>query len=406
MTKLELEDKQEPRKLRHGCWRARIAELVGGSIISLLWLVVFGVIAVVAYEYALPSASTAMHPLTRVGYYKTTRTGNPYKPFHKQHLHPNYLFFFPLDADQRLALGNEIVSITKNGFRGDDPTIGKTLAVVLGGSAAFGDLASSDQTTITGYLNRFQSTFHFVNAGVPSWNSTQELHRLADQIVPLNPKLVVSYSLSNDVIIALRMAKKDHTYPAGSPEGFEDICRLIECRQGTVKLRLLEYSLEKFFPRTRKLVSKLVNRRDRPVPDDKLLAAVDGAVDKYIWNQTIMHAIADGRGFRFLTIIQPTLRSHKNFRGNDRTSKGDWWLFEHAVRRVMSSEYCRLNCLDYSDLFDKDFADIPVFKNVKETPDHASLIFGDEVHLLDAGNEYVARRLMQDLQLEAVAPPR
>lgn len=105
-----------------------------------------------------------------------------YNAFTRQYIHPYYYFFFPRDPKVIHSINNSVVSIDKNGFRGGGPELAsdkkRRLAFVLGGSVAFGHGCSSDQNTISGYLNKIQSKYHFVNAGVPSWNSTQEFYRL------------------------------------------------------------------------------------------------------------------------------------------------------------------------------------------------------------------------------------
>ena len=154
---------------------SRLPYLVGVFFIGLFWVLSLLFVVVMLYEFGLPYIRSALgtkpdrlDPLTRAGYYKTKRDGNPYAPFYVQHLHPLYFFYFPLDPMQRNAMNNEIVSITADGFRGPGPSPEKPLAILLGASAVFGDKASSDQTTITAYLNRMQSDFHFVAAGVPA----------------------------------------------------------------------------------------------------------------------------------------------------------------------------------------------------------------------------------------------
>jgi hypothetical protein len=81
-----------------------VVRLVGGSLIALVWLMALGSIAVVFYEYALPRTKSAKElPLTRAGYYKTARPGDPYTPFTTQHLHPIYLLFFPLAYHRKIG---------------------------------------------------------------------------------------------------------------------------------------------------------------------------------------------------------------------------------------------------------------------------------------------------------------
>jgi hypothetical protein len=387
---------------------SREPSLWGVFILGILWLISLLFLVVMLYESAprLRSkfSTKPSDSLTRAGYYKTNRDENPYAPFHIQHLHPIYFFFFPLDPAKRTAINNEIVSVTRDGFRGAGPSAGKPLAVLLGGSAAFGEKASSDQTTITAHLNRMQSAFHFVTAGAPSWNSTQELHRLADQIVGLKPKLVISYGFSNDILVALRYAQKGRFYPPGTPESFDELAKRVDDLRAPSALGLRHY-LGSFFPRTinkvREMRGELV---PRDVPETEILAAIEKAADKFVSNQTTMRFIAEGGRFRFVTVLQPSLRTHENVPARNRAT--DWWFFKHAVKRIMASEHCKSNCLNYSDLFDKEFAEIPVYREAEDARDPRTIIFADVTHLLDAGNEYVARRLVQDLKIQRIVSQR
>jgi lysophospholipase L1-like esterase len=380
----------------------------GSAVIAILWLAVFAMGAIVVYE-AIPLIRSK--PTSNLNeksaflidkYYRLANTSkHPYAAFHVQHLHPTYLFFFSLDPEKRRAISNQIVSLSKEGFRGSDPIAGKPLAVILGGSAAFGDGASSDESTIAGYLNKLQDSVHFVNAGVPSWNSTQELHRLADQIVPLNPTLVMSCSFSNDIVVALEYAKKRMAYPPGAPESFDLLTTLVDDIRASASIGLSRSFFVEVFPRTSALATRVFSRKRYEAPPaatkEELLNAVETATDRFVWNQIVMRAIADGRKFRFVTVIQPMLRTHANVAASDRNDDQDWWLFEHAVRRVMSTDYCQKNCLDYSNIFDAKFREIPVLRQ-PEARDPKALIFIDRVHLFDSGNEYVAQRLVQDLK--------
>ncbi len=161
------------------------------------------------------------------GVLDTTELGRlrrAYRPFTIQHLHPHYLFFYPLAPADRLALANPVCSLDADGFREPGPAAaaGRKLAVLIGGSAAFGHYATSNDTTIASYLNRLQREYFFVTAGVPSWNSTQELMRMAMQIAPMKPALVIAYDGVNDAaLMGLGVDGSSQKYPMGTPESFD-----------------------------------------------------------------------------------------------------------------------------------------------------------------------------------------
>ena len=179
-----------------------------------------------------------------------TRLFNAYYPFTVQHINPFYLFYFPFDAKSRSSLNNNVCSIDKDGFRGADFTKakGRKLAFLLGGSAAFGHFSSSDNTTITGYLNDIQNRYYFVNAGVPSWNSFQELTRLSQQILGFSPALVVAYDGLNDAALMVDYWTKCLDYPAGTPESFDALAALVEDIRGKKLSKVSKPFYERFFP--------------------------------------------------------------------------------------------------------------------------------------------------------------
>ena len=109
--------------------------------------------------------------------FSSSQLAYAYRPFSIQYINPFYLFFFPFNEEERVALSNSTVSLTADGYRGDGPSArgDRKLGFLIGGSTAFGYYASNNDQTISAWLNREQSTYHFVNAGVPSFNSNQEL---------------------------------------------------------------------------------------------------------------------------------------------------------------------------------------------------------------------------------------
>lgn len=332
-------------------------------------------------------AAATADALVERGYYLPTVEVDPYKRFEVLDRHPIYGWFWKLNANGGIAQSNGAVTIDQDGFRASDGEInravaeGRPLAFLLGGSAAFGYRASRDATTITGYLNKRQNAFVFVNAGVPGWDSWQELVRLKHQVVTYSPSLVISYTLFNDI---------------------ERTIETLENADGP--LQSFAFWLA---PKTSHLVFSFVHERwpslgvwDKPRPTQAALeAAIDAQVDRFIQNQESMAELARSRGSRFVTVIQPMTMTHANT-----AIKGPHPdLYRRAVRLALKSDYCRRNCWDYSGMFDHVFNRIPVFFEdyvdpaLERSVDLKSVIFADQCHLLDAGNEIVARKLMSDL---------
>lgn len=148
-----------------------------------------------------------------------------YRPFTVQYLHPFYYFFFPRDPHEIQRINNKVCSIDARGFRGTTPEEkgSRQLAFILGGSAVFGQGSSSNETTISGYLNKLQKTYHVVNAGVPSWNSTQEFYRMSMELLSYKPTLIIVYDGFNDAAVGFTYLSQQKNYPPGTPESYQDL---------------------------------------------------------------------------------------------------------------------------------------------------------------------------------------
>jgi hypothetical protein len=100
------------------------------------------------------------------------------------------------------------VNINSDGFRGQEFNFtDKDYRVfILGGSTLFGFVSTSDETTITGYLQEklnkisFSKNIQVVNAGIGDATSIDELYYLKNTILDYNPDLVVMYDGYNDSV--------------------------------------------------------------------------------------------------------------------------------------------------------------------------------------------------------------
>jgi lysophospholipase L1-like esterase len=319
------------------------------------------------------------------------RLARAYRPFTIQHLHPHYLFFFPLQAADRLALGNSVCSLDAGGFREPGPAHAgsRRLAVMLGGSTAFGHYASSNDTTITSYLNRLQAEYFFVNAGVPSWNSTQELARLSLQIADLRPALVIAFDGANDAaLVDNGLDGAAVKYPAGTPENFDRL-------EGLVDLARRPWSRIT----VRGLFPEISNRIDKYTAVEELhgppldRAIVDAAARAYVGNLSRMAAVSRDAGARFVAVFQPVAALHRHVAADvfDPRDFIDTAAFHAAA---VAGKRADLELIDLAAMFDDELASVPVDQ---DTPT-AETIFVDEVHVTDRGNELIARRLWRELQ--------
>lgn len=277
---------------------------------------------------------------------------------------------------------------------------------MLGGSAAFGHFSSSDNTTITGYLNAIQNRYYFVNAGVPSWNSFQELARLSQQILDFSPALVVAYDGLNDAALAADYWIKGLDYPAGTPESFDALTELVSDIRGkrTKKRRTPFY--ERFFPRLSRAIERrthwiwlknenLEKPRSEQTPPDSVMCE---AAARYLENLSHMQVLTESSGARFVAIFQPIGNLHISAPGYKKTDPGTpaYRVFRD---HVFSHTKTLREHFDYSVLFN-GYPQEPVWR---KQPGHTDLdeevIFVDGAHLYDRGNRFVAEMMVRDLGL-------
>jgi hypothetical protein len=101
------------------------------------------------------------------------------------------------------------VKINAQGFRGDDWRLekpaGRARVIVAGGSAAFGVGASSDQTTVSGYLEKLVAqgapegrSVEVLNAGIPGADAPQEFAVAATRLLDYAPDVLVVLDGWND----------------------------------------------------------------------------------------------------------------------------------------------------------------------------------------------------------------
>jgi hypothetical protein len=93
------------------------------------------------------------------------------------------------------------ININSRGLRAEegaeqDP---RPKIVFLGGSAAFGQGAETDQDTIPAILQQSMKSHRVLNAGVIGFQSGQELTYLITQLIDYQPAIVVAYDGWNDV---------------------------------------------------------------------------------------------------------------------------------------------------------------------------------------------------------------
>jgi hypothetical protein len=293
------------------------------------------------------------------------------------------------------------VTLDSAGFRGPGPEFAgdRELAFLIGGSTAF-SYSSSDSTTITGYLNRLQNRYFFVNAGVPSWNSTQELFRLAYQILSYDPDLIVAFDGANDMAILVQQNEEGLNYPPGTPESFHQLQELIgDIRAGSPKDDG-DGLVRRFFPRlTASIEARLADEeRSGPIPQQRIVQTAE----KYIENSSLMEALTESRGGRFVSIFQPIIWLHDNG-PEDEADFRYRGAYRKYHERVFADTTVRFERHDFSNMFDQYFEEIPYLDSEGDSDLTDTMVFVDPVHVFDRGSRMIAEQIIE--QVLAVSGP-
>ena len=104
---------------------------------------------------------------------------------------------------------NNSVTINSLGFRGDEFSPEKSDGVyrifMLGGSTMFGHGATSDETTIPGYLQDFFQNYddkfkiEIINGGIQGADSSTEIKIIENKLINFSPDMVIVYDGWNDL---------------------------------------------------------------------------------------------------------------------------------------------------------------------------------------------------------------
>lgn len=123
------------------------------------------------------------------------------------------------------------ININEYGFRGKSISIEKPVDVfrifIVGGSTVFGVGSSSDNSTISGYLQELydDSNTDFkvevINAGIPNAYSSDELYIINNKLLKFNPDLIIVYDGWNDIYRNVELSKLiDHEFFTQLSEAF------------------------------------------------------------------------------------------------------------------------------------------------------------------------------------------
>jgi lysophospholipase L1-like esterase len=274
-------------------------------------------------------------------------------------------------------------SIDSYGFRDTykDNTDGQ-IAIVLGGSAAFGQGLSGNNDTFASNLNRLNQKYSIMNAGTVGFLSGQELSQMIHVLDRFSPSLYIVFDGWNDIFDPYSYA---HRWPInGGPIGFNNTFFMIENQLATVvqKEQCSKNETSKILPCARKIFK---NER-------KYFKAI---ISTYISNIDKMNAFANTRKARFLIVFQPELGNKTILSTDEQQILKDWNKSHKYLDRKIPYKYKRLihNAKKYCKRHNIEYIDINEDPRFSKNP---NTLFYDAVHPNEKGHKIIAE-IINDL---------
>lgn len=290
-------------------------------------------------------------------------------------------------------------SINSRGLRADenverDPS---PKIVFLGGSAAFGQGARTDQETIQHILEQSLKPYRVLNGGVAGFLSGQELTYLVTELVDYSPRIVVAYDGWNDLFDTVYSQERTNSELGFNSNFFSIEDQLLLNHQTQVSPyrslgRLVDATSKKSL-----LLSRLTQRlhaSQQPggvIHKDRL----DAVVLTYVTNLRKMALFSHAHGSRFIVIFQPELGQKLHLTLTEQKLL-DYGIIGIAKYREEFPVLYRQFLAKAKQLLTRDGIEwLDINESIKYLESRDNL-FVDVVHTNHRGNELVA---------EIIAPP-
>lgn len=296
------------------------------------------------------------------------------------------------------------------GIRGDEVEEKKNKGIVrillLGGSSAFGYGVLNDKDCISEILEMKSERFEVINAGTLGYTSAQELSAFLYKFNRLNPDIVVSYNLWNDLIASF-VTGNDYSGVCQYYNDFEDY--LVEKRNEEKKPCLMFKSfLHSLFLKTniykqiysrnkKKKIIETYGKIDKRFQNKETERFRNNALEHYKRNIRHINTISGSYQFKYLVVLQPEIisKEHKTKEELEIIERDKllWQKYHENFGNIYnkSSEelekYFENNNIKYLNINKSDR-----FVNCKET------LFLDEIHTNKKGNEIIADEIFNKLK--------
>ena len=297
-------------------------------------------------------------------------------------------------------------STDSHGFRGPAVDLGtrKDLRLaIIGGSAAFGLVAATDEETFAGVLAREHPNWQVVNAGVAGFLSGQELGHLIHNVADIEPDVVVVFSGWNDLYAQwFGGTRMDHEL--GYNGNFQAVeIQLVQNYWSEVGIWR---SFLRFFGavvRKSAMIQDLGEMAAERARVDSLRAPPDDGIagteeyhrkidESFLRNLTKMWDFCKGRQVRLIISVQPEIGDREELTQEEETILQN----QPYYRNHFPERYDRLTAkvLHADTLVGADVLDIGADPQIRFSKEP---LFADLVHYTRAGNEAVARILGREI---------
>ena len=272
----------------------------------------------------------------------------------------------------------ETVNINNYGFRGTDiadtKQDGTYRIFVVGGSTTISLRAPADDKTHPGFLqelfnnSKLDFKVEVINAGTPSFTSSEELSVVKNKIVNLDPDMIVIYDGSNDLNLPYGYTPPKTSFRSIITDGLNRYLPFWET-----------------IPVTYHILNQIGNSEKSHVFDS---STTDSKVDLWQKNLTEICNIGNQENFDVVILLQPILGA-----GNKKLTdyeQQQYKIFEHE--KVIDSYNKFANKLSFLEDHCTKSSDL---RNIFDKYDGE--IYFDNTHIKYQANEIVAKNIFNEI---------
>jgi hypothetical protein len=311
-------------------------------------------------------------------------------------------------------------TINSSGFRGGNVSTvpdNRIRTIVVGGSAAFGISLENDDETFEALLEKLDSKFEVINAGVAGFLSGQELTYIVTELADYHPQVIIAYNGWNDLQESWYHKTWWNKQKEKAEMGYNTNFFIHNIEHKLVDNYQTQVSLSRSFSRFfNTLVDKsslisLLRNQILKLKQQKVLNKQSGTsehilqndymnaiIGTYVDNLIKMDKFCKSLGIKFVVIFQPELGLKVNKSLIEREILATWQFGSSNYQYEFPSLYRTF--IDRSKkLLIKNAVDCLDINAETEFKNNSHTLFHDVVHTNKSGNEIIAKVINQHLNM-------